>query len=133
MIRVRMSKDSDRTLVERAARARELWVQDPMDPLVLVSLTAVDGDRPVAVLSARRTVDLFLSVDPDVGTPRSRWKACRALAEPMRAELHDCGIHEAHMSFPPQFRSLALRAAALSGADYDLRHHLIASTEEARP
>lgn len=129
MIRVRASKEADRTLVKRAADARELWVQDPLDPIVLVSLTAVDDDRPVAVLSARRTVDLFLSIDPDVGTPRSRWRAVRELAEPMRRELSTLGILEAHMSFPPQFRSLALRAAALSGADYDLRHHLIASTE----
>lgn len=132
VITVRPYRPEDLPLVDLAAEQRGIAAEDPGNPIMLASFVAEADGRAFAVLSARRSAELGLYLDASAPvSPRDRWAAVRALSEPMRAAMHAAGLVEVHVSVPDAYRSHARRLAALPGATYDVRHHILFDVGDA--
>jgi hypothetical protein len=75
-----------------------------------VQVVADDADKPIMVLAARPTVEMFLILDQEWGTPYWRLEAFKLVHESMRTKLEAAGIADAHCWIPPEIeKSFARR------------------------
>jgi hypothetical protein len=75
-----------------------------------IQVVVDDSDKPVMVLAARPTVEMFLVLDKEWETPQWRLEAFKLIHEAMRGKLEAAGITDAHCWLPPEIeKSFAKR------------------------
>ena len=88
---------------------------DLADPIFLSKLIVEDeAGTPLMASLVRLTSEVYLLVEPNVGTPRERWERLLALHEATRLDALRRGLDDAHAFLPPQVeRAFARRLLTL--------------------
>lgn len=95
---------------------------DPASPLNVATIVARRDDGSIrAAVSGRKTVEAFLEVDPDSGSPTERWRTARMLLDIGFDTLRRCGLGEVHLhTHDPRF---AYRMSKLPGCFVGAPYH----------
>ena len=62
-----------------------------------------EADRPVQFVAARKTVEIYLLIDPNWRNPRWRLDGVMQVHEDVRSILESKGIQDVHAWLPPEF------------------------------
>jgi hypothetical protein len=110
-MQLRDFKPSDYEAVKELYQKQGFEYELPdMAAFMAIQVVVDDSDKPVMVLAARPTVEMFLILDKDWETPRWRFEAFKIIHEAMREKLQRAGITDAHCWLPPEIeKSFAKR------------------------
>lgn len=108
-MRIRRFVDSDLEALKRmhSRQGFDYAFPDISDPIFVSKLVLEDEDSRIAMASlARLTSEIYLLVDPSLGTPGDRLSRMVTLQRAGERELVSCGLDDAHAWLPPE---IALR------------------------
>ncbi len=116
-VNIRTYKPSDLGALLRMFEAGNFDYELPdLDSGIFVSKTVLEngnGQVEMALLG-RLTVEMYMLLDPTVGTPRERWEKFLKLHEAVEREMRVNGIHDVHAWIPPKIaKSFGRRLAGL--------------------
>ena len=117
LMRIREFTDNDLEALKRmhSRQGFEYAFPDISDPIFVSKLVLEDEDSRIAMASlARLTCEIYLLLDPSLGTPRDRFSRMVTLHQAGKRDLISRGLDDAHAWLPPQIsRRFGRRLEAL--------------------
>lgn len=114
-------------LALRERHDTSFWFADPDDPINFETWLVFDGDKLVASFTARHTIEAFVMLDKQHGTPAERWAMLKMLYDQLDGRCDELGIREVHINVPTKLRGYAKRLLKMPQIFYDDRLHMIAA------
>jgi hypothetical protein len=131
-------RESAKALAEKhAKKAGLIFWADPEYPNHVLTVVAENSDGVIVGYGTGRiTAELFLTVDPDAGTPPERWELIKTLLGHAKALAKNAGLDELFLNVPQGLKRYAERLKTVPDVYFDDRFHLILAarvreTEEA--
>lgn len=114
---IRQFTDDDLQALKRmhSRQGFEYAFPDVSDPIFVSKLVLEDDDSRIAMASlARLTCEMYLMIDPSLGTPQDRFLGITALHQAGERDLISRGLDDAHAWLPPEIsRRFGKRLEAL--------------------
>lgn len=114
---IRQFTDDDLQALKRmhSRQGFEYAFPDVSDPIFVSKLVLEDDDSRIAMASlARLTCEMYLMIDPSLGTPQDRFLGINALHQAGERDLISRGLDDAHAWLPPEIsRRFGKRLEAL--------------------
>lgn len=114
---IRQFTDDDLQALKRmhSRQGFEYAFPDVSDPIFVSRLVLEDDDSRIAMASlARLTCEMYLMLDPSLGTPQDRFLRITALHRAGERDLVSRGLDDAHAWLPPEIsRRFGKRLEAL--------------------
>lgn len=114
---IRQFTDDDLQALKRmhSRQGFEYAFPDVSDPIFVSKLVLEDDDSRIAMASlARLTCEMYLMIDPSLGTPQDRFLGITALHQAGERDLVSRGLDDAHAWLPPEIsRRFGKRLEAL--------------------
>lgn len=104
-MRIRQYTDNDLESLKRihARQGFEYAFPDISDPIFVSKLVLEDDNSRIAMASlARLTCEIYLLVEPSLGTPRDRFLQIATLHRAGTLDLNSRGLEDAHAWLPPR-------------------------------
>jgi hypothetical protein len=110
-----------------AAQGDRYWHPDPDHPIHLETwVVEVDG-KIVCAVTARLTLEGFLTLDKSYGTPADRLEVIKALIEKTTFRARELGFMEVHIGVDPRERGWLRKLLSLPSMFLDKRFHVLLS------
>ena len=101
---IRKYENKDRAEIERIHEESgfDYKFPDIDDPLYIVKFVAEENGKVVESLCCKLVLNINLYVDPQAGTPQSRWETLKQLVESAKKEAWSRGLDEAYAMVPAE-------------------------------